>query len=114
MPYKIYDINLPGTEKDEEALHAALFRHEGIIHELIDEIKKLNSNFNPIGEISMYLGLTQDEEYVLMQKLSISKESVEKKIQWLDQWLKENIFECPEEYVKKIVYTYSSIESVIE
>lgn len=114
MAYNRFDITLPGNEKSEEALHAILFQYEEIIHELIDEMKKINYDFNPIGEIAMYLGLTQDEQYILMQKLSISKESVEKKIQWLDQWLKENIFECPEEYVKKIVYTYSSIESVIE
>lgn len=114
MPYKIYDIELDDSNKSQEAITAILYQHQHAIHELIDEMKKVSPSFNPISDISMYLGLTQDEEYLLHQKLALSKESISEKHKWLDKWLRENIFECPEVYVSKIVYTFTSIEDINE
>lgn len=112
MPYKIYDIELNDNDKSEEAIQAILYQHQRAINELIDEMKKLNPNFNPISDIVMYLGLTQDEEYILLQNLSLSKKTITEKRNWLNKWLKDNIFECPEEYVNKIIYTFTSIEDI--
>lgn len=65
MPYKINDIEIKDNTESAEAIKSVLSRHEFIIRELIDGIKEINPKFNLIGEISMYLGLTQDEEYEL-------------------------------------------------
>lgn len=112
MPYKLYDVEIKNDSKSEEALQAVLYRHEMAIHELVDEVKKLNQKFNPISDITMYLGITQDEEYMLIQNISQSTNDFETKFDWAKKWINENIFEVPDEYIKKIVYTYTNMDDV--
>lgn len=103
MPYNRFDIKL-SDKQNQEALQAILYQYEEAIHELIEQVQSIKSDYKSTALEIISLGLTQDEVSEIRRYFLFNKSSdLKTKKNWLINWMKENVYEMPEEYILKII-----------
>ncbi|MEE8824043.1 hypothetical protein LASUN_11110 [Lentilactobacillus sunkii] len=105
MPYSRLDINL-SDKKSEDSLQAALYQINVVLDNIVDEVKVTNPQYNRPSLFIESLGLTKDEHEQICDYFRNHSDGVDENKNWLTNWMQENVYEMPEEYVERMVASY--------
>ncbi|KRL20813.1 hypothetical protein [Lentilactobacillus kisonensis] len=106
MPYSYLDVKLPNPQS-EEKLQAALYQITVGLSSLIDEIQGESSKFNRPGFFIDNLNLTRTDHRALTRYFSNHhNDSLTANQIWLNNWLNNNIYEMPADFVLRMTHAY--------
>lgn len=105
MPYSRLDIEL-SDKKSEVNLQAALYQINVALDDIVDEMKAINSQYNRPSLFIESLGLTKDEHEQICEYFKNHRDDLNASKSWLANWMQMNVYEMPEEYMKRMVDSY--------
>lgn len=105
MPYSRLDIEL-SDKKSEVSLQAALYQINVVLDNIVDEMKAINPQYNRPSLFIECLGLTKDEHEQICDYFKNHRDGFDASKSWLTNWIQQNVYEMPEEYVKRMVDSY--------
>ena len=97
--------------KDTSVIRKIVFQQQMLLEEIIEMMEDAGYSISPCVKYIYRLCLSRNEFYTIVNRIK-KDEVLDDKVNWLTSWIKENIYECPKEYIMQMVTDLRNVSNI--